>query len=242
MLGEDGDGRQHRRVAHFVFEGRRQRTEDRYDASFMDELYHTVRRAEISGDKFAQTRYVYESLRGLLKIRGFAQEWDYSVVDIHNDVKRWKKTQGWEPDLIIIDYGDLIRGRDSTYPNEREKQKAAYRDMVSLANRGYRIWTASQAQRPEKGSEDKETVLRPRQIADCYEKVRVAHFLGSINWTRLEKEEKRIRIHAGVCRENNADVTFTYYCDFAKMRILPLQQSLGWAPPANQPGQQGVKL
>ena len=240
--------RQFRRVAHFVFEGKRQRVSAKYDAIFMDEFYNNVKRGEFSGaDTYRRAYEQYQMLRGNLVIRGYTEEWDYSVPDIHNDIKRWKRSHNWDPELLVVDYGDLIKGREKTYPNETEKQKAAFRDLKSLANRGYVVWTASQAQRPEKGAEDLVHVIRSRMIADCYEKVRVSDFLCSHNFTREEKRQQRSRLLAELYRENEADQVIELFCNFAKMTITqwdPDQHVLGYGQPQAQPPapQQGVSV
>jgi hypothetical protein len=88
-----------------------------------------------------------------------------------------------------------------------------------LANRGYAVWSASQAQRPEKGAENDAHWLHARQIADCYEKVRVADFLGSLNITNEERIAKVMRLYAELYRDNEADKGWVVRCDFSTMTI-----------------------
>lgn len=217
-----------RKTAHFVFEGSRSQVEARYDACFTDELYSKVKRGEIDAAKYDMNQREYTALRGLLRIRGCTDSWDYSVTDIWDSLQTWKR-EGWEPEVLIVDYGDLICGRDKNYPNEREKQKAAFRDLKSLANRGYALWTASQAQRPEKGADERPHLIHARDIADCYEKVRVADFLGSINMTVEEKKGvwneplnrwdvfPRARLYAELYRDSAAHQVIDVVADFQKM-------------------------
>lgn len=208
-----------KRCAHFVFEGSTKQVETRYDAAMLGELYHVVKRGDITSEKFVQHQNLMRELKGLLWVRGFTERWDYSVVDIHDELKRKKRELGWEPDMIIVDYGDLLRGREKLYPNETEKQKAAFRDMKSLANRGYAVWTASQARRPEKGAENKPHFIHAREIADCYDKVRLADFLGSINATVEEKEAGVARLLAELYRDNAANQSLLVRADFSRMII-----------------------
>ncbi len=210
---------QQKKVAHFVFEGSRKQTEARYDAGVMEELYHVVKNGNIDGARYAREWQRYQHYKGLLWIRGFTERWDYSIVDIHEELKRLKRQRGWEPDLVIVDYGDLLRGRDKVYPNETEKQKAAFRDMKSLANRGYGVWTASQARRPEKGRENVVHFIHAREIADCYDKVRVADFLGSINSTVEERAAFMARLLAEMYRDNEANSSLLVRADFSRMII-----------------------
>lgn len=206
-------------TAHFVFEGKRSQVEARYDSALMEEVYHKVKLGDISPQRYAQVWERYRQHKGLLVVRGFTEDWDYSIIHVHEELKVLEQQYGWKPKLIIIDYGDLIRGRAKTYPNETEKQKAAFRDQKSLANRGYAIWTASQAQRPKEGSEDKPHWIYSRMIADCYDKVRVGDFLGSINSTLKERNLKIARLLAELYRDNEANQSLVVRADFTKMLI-----------------------
>ena len=210
---------QFRQVAHFVFEGSRKQTEDRYEACFAEECYHTLRQEGFTSERYRQVFQEYQMYTRKLYIKGFTDKWSYSVVDVHEKLKDLKRSHGWKPDLVVIDYGDLLTGREKKYSNETEKQKAAFRDLKSLANRGYAVWTASQARRPEKGSEDKAHWLYSREIADCYDKVRVADFLGSLNSTNNEKANHVMRILLELYRDNSANIMRVVRADVDKMKI-----------------------
>lgn len=208
-----------RRTAHFVFEGSRVQVEDRYESAWTQELYRGVRNAGLSADGYRRAYQEYQLYRGKLYIKGFTEDWNYSVVDVHQSLKDLKRNYNWEPELVIVDYGDLLNGRESRYPNEREKQKAAFRDLKSLANRGYAVWTASQAQRPKEGDENRAHWIFSRMIADCYEKVRVADFIGSLNACIEERKDKVLRVLGELYRDNAADVRFCAYCNLDCMTI-----------------------
>jgi len=208
-----------RRVAHFVFEGSRAQVEDRYESGFTQELYRSIRTEGLSSAKYQEAYQEYQLLKGCLYVRGFVEEWNYTCADVHEALKDLKRLHGWTPDMVIIDYGDLLNGRAKHYASDRENQKAAYRDMKSLANRGYAVWSASQAQRPDKGSEDNAHWLYARQIADCYEKVRVADFIGSLNITNEERKAKVMRLLAELYRDNEANLGWVVSCDFSTMSI-----------------------
>ena len=208
-----------RPTAHFVFEGARTQVEDRYEAAWTGELYRSIRDGGLNSAAYQQAYQEYQMYRGKLFIKGFTKEWNYSVVDIHTTLKDLKRTHNWEPDLIIADYGDLLNGRQARYNSEREKQKDAFRDLKSLANRGYGVWTASQAQRPDAGSETLAHWIWSRNIADCYEKVRVADFLGSLNACLGERQDNILRILAELYRDNQADIRFCTRCDLSRMAI-----------------------
>ena len=221
----------YRKTAHFVFEGSRRQVEARYDAAFMHEWYGMVKRGEADQKKLDHARYEFGQLRGLLRIRGFTDGWDHSVLNIWDTLREWEMKEGWRPEVLIIDYGDLLAGRNGPYKSETEKQKDAFRDMKQLANREYTVWTASQAQRPDKGADEREHLIKSRDIADCYEKIRVADFLGSINMTLEEKRGEldpqtnqwlrlpAARLYAELYRDNEADQVIPVVSEFGRMRM-----------------------
>lgn len=231
-------------TAHFVFEGSRKQVEDRYDASFSGELYSKVKHGDTTADLYQKTFREYQLLKGKLVVSGFTERWDYTVQDVHEKLKELRRTRGFVPKLVLVDYGDLLTGRAKKYRSEYERQKAAFRDLKSLANRGYALWTASQAQRPEKGMDEKAHFVKSRQIADAYDKVRVADFLGSLNQTLEEKEEHMMRLYAELYRDAAADKWLTVEADMSRMVIRQkeglvspsmdggaVEPSLGWQAP-----------
>ncbi len=230
---------QMREVLHIVLEGSRQQVENRYDAAFMDELYHVVKAGGLSAEKYSRTYQEFQFLQRKLVLRGFLEHWEYSVLDIVDELDALKRQYGWKPSLIIVDYGDLLGGRKKSYRTETDKQKAVFRDLKKIAERGYAVWTASQAQRPDKGAEDKAHYIYARQIADCYEKVRVADFIGSINATQAEKDEKMARLFAELYRDNEAGQSLLVRADFTKMTI---KEEPGLVSPSMPEAQASVAL
>jgi replicative DNA helicase len=227
-----------RRTLHFVFEGSREQVETRYDAHFLDEWYNQVKHGTIDAAKYSQTWQQFQELRGYLIIRGFTDRWDYTVLDIHQELLELERERGWRAEHVVVDYVDLLGGRAGKYNSETEKQRAACRDLKSLANRGYVVTTASQAQRPDKGSEDRAHWIYSSQIADCYDKVRVADMIGSVNATVLERANNLLRLMVELYRDAEAGFKTLVSCEFGKMRIeqrdnlaSPSMPDLG-APPA----------
>jgi len=208
-----------RRTAHFVFEGSRQQVECRYDALFLDEWYTQVKHGDVDAAKYAQTWARFQDLKGHLVIRGFVDRWDYTVIDIDQELKELERAHGWKAEHVVVDYVDLLGGRAGRYNSETEKQRAACRDLKSLANRGYVVTTASQAQRPDKGSEDRAHWIYSSQIADCYDKVRVADMVGSVNATVLERANNLMRVMVELYRDAEAGFKTLLWCEFAKMKI-----------------------
>ena len=205
-----------RNVLHFVFEGSLLQACRRYDSSFSGLLYSDLKAGRVSEEDVERAHVRYQAMRDKVVVRAFTDRWDCTALDIEAELRELKEQRGWVPELIIVDYGDLLHSRHPT-TTTYEAQKGAFRDLKTLANRGYAVWTASQAQRPAKGDENKPHIIHARQIADCYEKVRVADFLGSINITDQERNEKVVRLFAELYRDNAANQIIRARCDFSKM-------------------------
>jgi replicative DNA helicase len=201
--------RLYRRVLHCVLEGGRRGTEDRYDARFAQTMFTAVRQGDISAETLGRLDQDYHSLRQNLVVRAWNdgdRAWAVTFEDILTELATLRRDFGWVPELVVIDYGDLLAGPGD---NEYERQKLNFRKLKSLTERqefpghhGYAVCSPSQAQRPDKGADTREHALRPRDIADCYEKVRVADAVVSLNRTLAEKEHAQARVHLGKYRHD----------------------------------------
>jgi replicative DNA helicase len=193
--------RSRRRALHCVLEGGRKKTEDRYEAAFTNTIYSEVRRGAIADHIAAMARREYAILQQGLVIRAWAEkgtQWAVGMEEINAELQMLRRTTGWVPDMVIVDYGDLMNAPGDT---EQQRQKNAFRQLKSLAERqeypghqGYAVWSPTQAQRPAKGADEHAHVLKGRDIADCYEKVRVCDAIITLNRTLLEKEHNQMRV------------------------------------------------
>ena len=84
---------------------------------------------------------------------------------------------GYEPDMVIVDYADLLRDISST-KEHRHALGNIYEDLRGLAGT-YEIpvWTASQANR----SSLEEDVIDASKVAEAYSKVMTADFVMSLS-------------------------------------------------------------
>lgn len=218
-LGAQGVRRANMRVLHFVLEGSRKMVENRYDSVFAQEEYWRIKDGSLSTESWQRLQYEYQVYRSKLVIRGLTERWTYSVADLQEEIRELKQRYNWDPDALVVDYGDLLRAREENMRSETEVQRAAFRDLKTLANRGYVLWSASQAQRPKDDIDVSPEILQARRVADCYDKIRVADFIGSINQTQEEREARQARLYAELYRDNAAGQVILVYADFAKMTI-----------------------
>ena len=89
-----------------------------------------------------------------------------------------------KPDLIIIDYADLLLSHSNKTDSTYAEQGGVYIDLRGMSGElGIPIWTASQANRSAIDSE----VIEADKIADSYAKVMNADFIMS--WSRKSKDK-----------------------------------------------------
>jgi len=210
-----------RNVLLIILEGRRQQTEAQLDTLHAGILYTNLKRGIIDRETYQQLQSEYMALRRRLVIRAMVKDWSYTAADIRAELDELRSIHGWIPDMVVVDYGDLLRSQTKAF-SEEEHQRNAFGDLKSLTTQdfGYAVWTASQAQRPskemwkkkkkEEGDEGGDfkvwgkPVIRARDIADSYNKIRRADFIGSINQDEKDKQENIARLWLDRYRDNAA--------------------------------------
>lgn len=215
------------RVLHFVLEGGREQTEDRYDARFAEYNYYMIKNGLISVDANKSLRYEYGSMDNFLVVQGMTDKWEYTVEDL--EAKMYElEALGFTADMVVIDYGDLLSPRKSG-ENTYEKQKGAFQDIKLLASKAYRgrgvaIWTASQIQRPKRHGKtehpadvDDTFVWTSAEIADSYAKIRIVDLAMSLNQTTQERADGRMRLYVSDARDYEAGIRIPVRCDFTRM-------------------------
>lgn len=99
---------------------------------------------------------------------------------------------GYKPDLIIIDYADLMLSKNKRSDSVYAEQGSVYIDLRGLSGEyGIPMWTASQANRNSISSD----VIQADKIADSYAKVMNADFIMSLSRLDTDKLNDSARIH-----------------------------------------------
>lgn len=204
------------RVLHFVLEGRTEQTSMRYQSRLTGIEYNNIKMdtlTDVERDKLANIKNKYFQN---LELVPFNSRWGYTVQDIESKILEMERN-GKKPDMVIVDYGDILTVPESDRRQEfRFQQTQIFRGLKSIAMvHLVALWTASQATKPKDDGE--EYLLRARNIAEAYEKVRVTDFLMTLNQTAKEKELGLLRIHVDTYRDNETDITISAVVDFSRM-------------------------
>jgi len=202
------------RVAHFVLEGTTNQAILRYLCRLSGIPYTRLEKDELSEREQRKLDLIKKKYMGKLDLIPFNQHWNYTVMDIEAKIRELTNS-GRRPDLIVIDYADLLKTPERL--EKRHEQTEVYRDLKRLAViKNVAIWTASQATRPKEGPE-KDYLLRAKDISESYEKVRIADLVATLNQTPKEKENGLLRFHIDIYRSNESDRTITLLVDFERM-------------------------
>ena len=106
-----------------------------------------------------------------------------SVKKLQQHIEKMIATDN-RPDLIIVDYADLLLSHSNKTDSTYAEQGGVYIDLRGMSGElGIPIWTASQANRSAIDSE----VIEADKIADSYAKVMNADFIMS--WSRKSKDK-----------------------------------------------------
>jgi len=110
--------------------------------------------------------------------------------------------QGITPDLVLVDYADILRGVGS---EKRHILENIYEDLRGLAGEyEVPIWTASQANR----SSLEEEIIDATKVAEAYSKVMIADFVVSVSRKVEDKIANTSRFHVIKNRFGIDGVTF----------------------------------
>lgn len=116
---------------------------------------------------------------------------------------------GFKPDVIIVDYADLMSAVAKTDARHQE-QGAIYEELRGLAGElGVPIWTASQTQR----AATQDDVIQADRIAESYSKIMTADLVISISRKLEDKVSKTGRAHVIKNRFGSDGMTFPMVID-----------------------------
>ena len=126
-----------------------------------------------------------------------------AISTIASHIERYR-ILGKEPDMIIVDYADLLRGSGGNKEYRLELGNI-YEELRGLAGTmDVPVWTASQANR----SALQETVIQADKIAESYSKIMTADFVMSLSRKIEDKVAGTGRIHVIKNRFGPDGITF----------------------------------
>lgn len=194
-------------VAHFTLEISAEETELRYASRAtqipMDEI---DRRADEMAEKYAQFALEH---KGRLFIKGWPSG-TVGVAEIRNYLYWLEAEHNFRPDLINVDYGDLLLPRIQ-YKEERMRLKEIWTDLRALAFEFHcPVWTGSQTKR--EGFD--RPIIRMQDVAEDIQKVNISDYILTICKTQDEDQQNKARIFLAGSRCARAGLVFPITFDW----------------------------
>lgn len=205
-------------VVHYSLEMSEDRVGLRYDA--ISSGIHSKHLL----DKTDEVKQKYETVKKLtksnLKIKEFPTSLA-SVYDIEAHLDELKLYSDFEPDIIIIDYGDIMRSIKGSTKSAYEEQGWIFRELRGLAvKRNVVVITATQSTRDSLSSDGgTKEVIGMDQTADSMEKNRILDVLFSITQSRQEKDDGKINLWVAKNRNGKNNQYLEFMINYLNFKI-----------------------
>jgi len=172
-------------------------------------------------DLFSNKRKVFEEIQdveGQLIIKEYPTK-SASTETIKNHIERLKK-RGIEPDMIIVDYADLLRPV-KVAREKRHDLENTYEELRAIAQI-YKcpLWTASQTNRSGLNAE----IITMEAISEAFNKCFVADFIFSLSRTVQDKTANKGRIFVAKNRNGPDGLVFPTFVDWSNVNIKVLSR------------------
>jgi len=195
--------RNSKKVLHFTLE-----LNDTYTGLRYDTIFSKIEPKKLR-DNFDEVKKCVDAVPGEIIIKYFPSK----SVTSHTLLAHVQQMEavGFKPDLLIVDYADLLRASTRTEARYLELG-AIYEELRALAGELYiPCWTASQTQRSSISDE----VIQADKIAESYGKIMTADFVISLSRTLDDKQTNTARVHIIKNRFGPDGITFP-----AKVNVL----------------------
>ena len=139
-----------------------------------------------------------------------------TISSLENHLDRLRQ-RGFEPSMVIVDYGDLLRPRSTSYKQElRHNLGDIYEEMRGLAQKyDIPVWTASQTNRSGLNAE----VITMESISEAFNKCFVADLICSISRTVEHKAEDKGRMFVAKNRNGPDGIVFPMHIDTSRVKL-----------------------
>ena len=164
---------------------------------------------------------VVGSVTGKLKIKEYPTR-SATTNTIRNYIEKLYR-QGFDPDVLVIDYADLLRPID-TKGEKRHDLESIYEELRGIAQEySLRVWTASQTNRSGLNAE----IITMEAISEAFNKCFVADFIFTISRTIEDRSTNQGRVFIAKNRNGPDGIVFPIFMDTSNVCIKVLQQKTG---------------
>ena len=198
-------------VVHYSFE-----LQDSVIATRYDSCITGINLGELFSFK-EQILETVQNIEGSLIIKEYPTK-SASTETLKNHLYKLKQ-RGIQPDLIIVDYGDLLKPINN-FKEKRNELESIYEELRAIAKvNECPLWTASQTNRSGLNAE----VITMESISEAFSKCFVADFIFSLSRTIKDKNNNSGRIFIAKNRNGIDGVVFPIYMDTKNVSIKVLK-------------------
>ena len=192
-------------VVHYSME-----LSEKYVGSRYDTVFTQIPSADLA-DKKSDVKDKIRKLKGKLIIKYFPPK-GVSPKKLEAHIEKMTAA-GNKPDLIIVDYADLLLSHTNKTDSTYGEQGGVYIELRGMGGElQIPIWTASQTNRTGIDAE----VIEADKIADSYAKVMNADFIMSLSRKSKDKLSNTARMHIMKNRFGQDGITFPCKMDTNK--------------------------
>lgn len=189
--------KQGKTVLHYTLELDDTYVAQRYDAIItgipFNNLKYNLDKVKADLKKYEGKLYIKEFPAGTLSLQGLEAHIDKFIMS------------GIVPDLIVLDYVELLKIPFSSNISEVKVLGELYKDLRGLAGtKNVAVWSADQSNRD--GSE--EDVIGTNRISNAYSKLFAVDFLMTVSRKEKDKQNKTARVHVPKSRLGPDGLTF----------------------------------
>lgn len=227
VVGASGSGKSHwltmiganalregKNVLHYTFELSETAVGIRYDSNLCD-----MDSNEVMDRKDEVKKFYEENRLGRLFIKEYPTN-TASIYTIKSHLERLD-LKGFRPDIIIIDYADIMRS-SRQFDSLRHELKLVYEELRGLAmDVGIPIWTASQSNKEGANSE----VIDMTNMSEAYGKAMICDVIVSVSRRPHEKASGWGRLYVAKNRAGRDGLVFPIKMDTARSKFEVMGES-----------------
>lgn len=184
-----------------------------------DSYYSGVEINNVANDQAKVEAEVRNKVKGRLYIKEFPTK-TASVQTIRSYLQRLKATKDFTPDILIVDYADLLRGTRG-YGEKRFELEGVYEELRALAQElNIVVVTADQTNRSGLDME----VVSIAQIGEAYSKATVCDVIFTISRRAEDKQANCGRIFIAKSRLGRDGIIYPFLMNSATVKVTILNQ------------------
>ena len=144
-----------------------------------------------------------------------------SINTIRNLMVQLKNYDEFEPDLLIVDYLELLRPTRDLQQEYQAQQRIAEELRGIAMEHDFLIWTATQTNRQGRMVK----IITDAELGDSYGKIRTCDFALSLNQTEEEFDEGRMRSYVIKSRNGRPRFIVPMSIDYGVLKMAELKDS-----------------